>query len=175
MENGDSINFDYNSPSSYWGIYFGSRYQQGLIALPAPTKSGEYYLIHINGVKDNPISINDSGTALLYSRIDMDEDNGLGAVVEKNQVVLTDTISATGLTATKHANGQDWWLLVFEANSKRLYRVLATPEGVFLEGTQLLDESIYYKITACAFSPDGSKFAIAQQKAEGVKHWLGCV
>lgn len=47
---------------------------------------------------------------LYYSVVDLKQNTGLGAVVQKN--VQLDTFPVfDGITAVKHGNGNDWWLL----------------------------------------------------------------
>jgi hypothetical protein len=37
-------------------------------------------------------------------------DNGLGAVVSKNNILFSDSLTMN-LFACRHANGRDWWLM----------------------------------------------------------------
>ncbi len=52
---------------------------------------------------------------LYYSIVDLKQNNGLGAVVQKN--IQLDTFPVCdGITAIKHGNGNDWWLIFQKAS-----------------------------------------------------------
>jgi len=51
--------------------------------------------------------------SLQYTLVDMEQNGGQGSVVERNVPLLNESVEE-GLSATKHANGKDWWLLVHE-------------------------------------------------------------
>jgi hypothetical protein len=107
---------------------------------------------------------------LLYSAIDASANNGLGKVAQKNVLLEQDTFTDM-LTAVRHANGRDWWLMVME-NHKNLnippgakgkyHRYLVDPYGIHgptEQQTGKLWSPENYIGQAC-FSPDGSKYAI---------------
>ncbi len=83
---------------------------QGNIILPKPESAHLYYLfqVEIDSLWQNGFT---QPNALLLNTIDMNGDNGLGKVVEKNKVIFNDTMSDAGMTACRHANGRDWWLV----------------------------------------------------------------
>ena len=62
------------------------------------------------------------------------------------------------VTACKHANGRDWWLLQF--NENRVYNYLITPKGINLDHEQILPfEFTQSFIGQSKFSPAGDYFA----------------
>lgn len=70
---------------------------------------------------------------LKYHIIDISANNGQGAVVVKNQLVAN-KVSPT-LTATKHCNGRDWWIVAKKLsdnpNNNNIYAsFLVTPDGI---------------------------------------------
>ncbi|MBK9045336.1 MAG: hypothetical protein IPL74_01110 [Bacteroidetes bacterium] len=72
-----------------------------MVILPDPADDSLFYLFSI-GVSDS--------YGLKYSKIDLRGDNGLGKWWKK--CVLLDSIyMVDGLTAVKHGNGRDWWLV----------------------------------------------------------------
>jgi hypothetical protein len=130
---------------------------QGLIILPNPADSNNYYLFSIFY---QPFT----GYILYYNTIDMLLDSGRGAVVQKN-VLLCDTSVVEKMTAVKHANGRDWWLLVHELLSNNFFEYLITPAGI--SGPTVLSVG---SCIACngafdqgqmVFSKDGSKLCLA--------------
>ncbi|MBL0341590.1 MAG: hypothetical protein IPP71_11995 [Bacteroidetes bacterium] len=68
--------------------------------IPMPDDSMKYYLFSA-GVT--------SGPGFSYSIVDMNQNGGLGEVVQKN-VLLQSFNVVDGLSAVKHGNGRDWWV-----------------------------------------------------------------
>lgn len=132
---------------------------QGALALPVPDSDSLYILIHcaydiVNFPNTEVVVI-----ALYYSLIDMAKNNGLGAVVEKNVIISQDTFGLGRITATRHGNGRDWWILVNEKNSNRYHRWLLAPEGLVDEGVQATGEPVMNGLGQAVFSPDGTRYA----------------
>lgn len=145
------------SPSEYTTSYSdGLLVSQGVLILPAPNSNNLYYLVH--GTWDDDLVIY-SMRSLYYTLIDMNLDGGLGAVLDKNQVALSDTMNIGRISAVKHANGRDWWVFVHKAYSNRFYRLLLNPDGLSLDGFQDIGIVRPADDGQVCFSPDGSKFA----------------
>jgi hypothetical protein len=109
--------------------------------------------------------------SLYYTRIDMNLDGGLGAVLEKNQVAFSDTMNIGRITAVKHANGRDWWVFVHKAYSNRFYRFLLSPTGLALNGYQDIGIVRPADDGQVCFSPDGTKFAYFEWIFLFLKSW----
>lgn len=113
MVNGDTLN-----PSSYTR----SRYTDGFrligsqIAIKCPGSDSLYYLIP-QTVDDGQIVFADK---CYYSIIDMSQDSGRGAVMDKNHVMFHDTLNAQ-MSVCKHANGRDWWVIIPQWNHPAYY------------------------------------------------------
>jgi hypothetical protein len=82
---------------------------QGVFALPWPDSINKYILFHETLKFDNG---NYRPEQLLYSIVDMSLNFGLGGVIQKNTILISDTLEIGMLTACKHAYGRDWWILV---------------------------------------------------------------
>ena len=94
---------------------WGYDIHQGVVILPMPENNYNYYLISQRKDiwRDENEQIDRGVNALLYAKIDMSKDGGLGEVVEKNEFIIKDKKLDQGfLTAVKHANNQDWWVTV---------------------------------------------------------------
>ena len=130
---------------------------QGAMVLPHPVDSNLYYLIHINREFPNN-DIASHSSILYYTLVDMSLNNELGAVVEKNVEIIIDTLDIGKLTAVKHANGRDWWILTFEFDGNGYYKILLDPSGFQVEK---IEEDITFKfgLGGATFSPDGTKYA----------------
>ncbi|MBN8678746.1 MAG: T9SS type A sorting domain-containing protein [Chitinophagales bacterium] len=99
---------------------------------------------------------------LLYSVIDVRGDNGNGAVVRKNVELLSDSIYlGQFVTATKHANGRDWWVVVTRTFHSEMHVTLVTADTVQYMGMQdvgFTEVDYRYCCNQTRFTPDGSRF-----------------
>jgi hypothetical protein len=88
---------------------------------------------------------------------------GLGEVViQEPSGILQDTLNIGRITAVKHANGRDWWVLACtkptQTDSTECFWGL--PDGLSLDGFQDIGSQFGQRTMGrYAFSPDGSKFA----------------
>jgi hypothetical protein len=137
----------------------GYRLPQAAISLPFPQNEGKYVLITI---EDDP---NDTfGWKLFNHVIDMEKDNGLGQVIAKRQLLVQDSLSWGKISATKHANGRDWWFIVPRDFSNVYYIGLLTPDGIRID-TFENDEIVFDGLGQSAFSPDGTHFIRVDDKS----------
>ncbi len=157
MENGDSLNPGTITSNNYYG---GLKVAQSHIVLPMPDNPGKYYLFHERIDYHDVLILAVNPT--YFTVVDMNQNNGLGRVEEKNVAIFNDTTKTFGtITAVKHANGRDWWVLFPEKAENNFYRCLLTPNGVADLLIQSLSPS-YPNINSngfICFSPDGSRLA----------------
>lgn len=132
---------------------------QPCIFLPKPGSDSLYYLFHL---RDDDYLWNPMN--LMYSIVDASAAGGDGVVISKNTSVLSDSIFLAGyVTATRHANGRDWWVVVPRRFSHNKHVSLLTAEGVTYQGMQDFDGlnipiDTPYCCSQTAFSADGSKY-----------------
>ena len=132
---------------------------QPTIFLPKPDSDSLYYLFHLRGddYTWNPMN-------LLYSIIDASGDNGKGAVIAKNKMVISDSLYLGDyVTATRHGNGRDWWIVNPRQYSNNIHVSLLTPEAVEYKGMQDFDHlnmeiDSFPWASQTAFSTDGRKY-----------------
>lgn len=162
LENGDFINPGIMQ-DHFCNVDGASPLSQGVIAIPKPETLYQYYLFNLDlGL---PYFQMDSflGTApikLYVQTIDMSFNNGNGKVINKNQVVLEDTFARGNIQASRHINGQDWWIIVPKSHSNCYFLILVTPNGIqppikICDGKYWGDDD-YQGQTV--FSPDGKKY-----------------
>ncbi|MCX6292390.1 MAG: hypothetical protein NT126_11600, partial [Bacteroidetes bacterium] len=154
MVNGSGLNptsFTAQTPNDSLGLPL----PQGNLIIPFPGDSMKYYLFHE--------TFDDYGNTyctlyLYYSVIDMVLDSGRGAVIQKNVILLSDSLVEGRLTACKHANGRDSWLICHQYNTNRYYKYLISPFGINGPYTQNIGvvRGIWGQ---SVFSPDGNKFS----------------
>jgi len=142
MMNGDSL-------------YGGYATAQATIILPFPGDSERYFLFTL--VYD--IAANDR---LAYSIINMNLDNGLGGVEQKNIMLGIDSLTQM-MTAVRHANGRDWWLIVHKYTSNEFIEYLISPDGISGPYSQNIGESLILLDSqgGMVFSQDGTKLCLA--------------
>ncbi|MBL7916127.1 MAG: T9SS type A sorting domain-containing protein [Bacteroidia bacterium] len=138
MINGDSIK--------------GGGWYKELVIVPASTTDSLYYLFNIGVTFD---------FGLYYSLIDMKQNNGMGAVVQKN--VQLQTFKCTdGINAVKHGNGRDWWLIFrrWDTDNDEYYMYLISQNGISNVSIQHIGSSTMNGFTNMNFSSDGSKMVV---------------
>ena len=134
--------------------------QYANIFLPWPGDSNKYALFHMTGDYNSNPNITYAGRQLFYTTINILLDSGKGGVITKNQIAFNDTLT-WGISACKHANGRDWWIVAIRNNSNTLITVLLSPNGVSLPFYQTFQDKISDNGNSCqpTFSPNGKKFA----------------
>lgn len=94
---------------------------QSALIIPHPGSTHLFYIFTITTDQDIPL--------VSYSIVNMDEQEGEGAVTTKN-ILLFSTRVTEKITAIRHSNKRDIWVLVHERNSHRFYAFLVTPMGI---------------------------------------------
>lgn len=156
MENGDTINAGARH-HQYCNFSYPSI--QGVMGLPKPDAPDQYGLFH--SVVDDDIFLI---TELRYTEINAAQNDGLGEVIFKDQTILQDTISSL-VSAVRHANGRDWWIVGGKHNSNAFYTIYYGPNGPEYSGNIQLIDSVETStdIRQTTFSPDGSIYAVANR------------
>lgn len=162
MLNGDSIGLG-KLETSYCKTG-GNPLIQSIISIPHPDESNLFYVFYtdLEIPYEYPIGLYFplAPTHLYYAIIDMDLDNGLGEVIVKNQLILSDTLARSSIKATRHINGLNWWVIIPESHSNCYYKILVDSEGI---------DSVYYQCIGtvwddndatgqAVFSPTGKKY-----------------
>lgn len=132
---------------------------QSSVFIEAPGETGKYYLFtmeeqeYVLDITDSTNIAQPLGRGLSYFKIDQSLNSGAGGVTETESVYSP---SYEGLCAVKHANGDDYWILIHQDTSGiGIYSV--TSSGVQLSSVFNIPEGTFYNIKA---SPDGSKLFV---------------
>lgn len=152
MENGDDM---------YLGtLDLGGTIAQGSLILPIPESDNQYIIVNTHVDYDEEL-MRVPGEKLFYSIIDMNANSGLGEVVLKNQLLFDDAPMSYGqLTAVRHANGRDWWIVWPLWDSNRFLRYRIHPGGINRDNDILVFNPIVAGVGQMHYTIDGSKLII---------------
>ena len=148
------------SPCPYSDQYAidGLNIPQAALFIPKPGSTRYYYLFHFSND-----TLNETRPATLYySLIDKEENGGLGSVTSKNVPILKNVkLREGGMTACKHANGRDFWLILGASATNQFYKFLVTPHGILGPYVQNIGPEFPLPgdVAYSKFSQDGTKFA----------------
>ncbi len=142
------------------------------IIIKKPGSNTLFYLFTADvqgGITSNPSYPNAIG--INYAEIDMSLNGGQGSVISKFNI-LKDTSNSEKLTAVRHANGQDIWLIGHEYGNNRFFVYKITSAGIdtipqfYALGPEINTwqpgipaSSRYDAIGEMKASPDGTKLA----------------
>jgi hypothetical protein len=120
MDNGDRL--------------FGGAWYQEMIIIPDPGDINKFYVFTAGVVA--PVN------GLCYSVVDLSMTGGLGKVVQKNIQLNLDTL-CDGISAVKHGNGRDWWLISKSSTNNvvptnKIFTYLISPSGISLGSIQYI-------------------------------------
>jgi gliding motility-associated-like protein len=141
------------------GLFGNFSSSQSAIIVPFINDIKRYYIFTV----DELGNVN----GLSYSIVNMSLDNGKGDIEFKNQQLLTPVCEK--VTAVKHCNGKDIWVITHLWYSDAFYAYLVTSSGISTTpvishfGT-VVNGNPYNTIGYLKASPDGSKLAAAHWK-----------
>jgi hypothetical protein len=156
VENGDTLEWD---PLISWvnpGFFTdGDPYFMVFLTLPNPQGRNlfDLFYFYIDTINGGDVSPN----KLLRATVDMNANNGLGQVTQKDIVVLNGFELDATVSAVKHANGRDWWICT-NRNSTNCHEVLYYNGSDSLSVTEQCGGAVapHDDFHACRFSPDGN-------------------
>lgn len=149
MENGTDLDGDTSST-------------QSSVIIPQPGNDSLYYIFTTDELSVNSKDLISDG--LNYSIVNINENSGNGKITQKN-IHLLDSATEK-ITAIKHQNNKDYWIITHEWGSDAYYSWLLEETGLNITpvitniGTEIGNDqrmSIGYMKT----SPDGSKIVTA--------------
>ena len=120
-----------------WWCIDGYNVPHGAVLLPNPYDSLRYYLLYRDMVEieQQPYYVSDSlYAASIYS-------DGVDSYVEWKDAIVDDTVSITGLSVVKHANGVDWWIMLKDEWENLYYKVLIDDQGISHHSTQYINDT----------------------------------
>ncbi len=132
---------------------------QSALIVPLPNSTHIYVVFTTDGSENN------FQNGLRYSVVNMNLQDGLGAVIEKN-IELLDNVSEK-LIGIKHCNGTDYWIVTHKYNSDAFYSFRLTGTGIIdtvISNTGTIDPQGWGGQMVA--SPNGQKIAYAIPNAQ---------
>lgn len=127
-----------------------------LVAIPLPDSNSKYLILTIDGLGK-----------FSYTEVDMTLDGGLGAVTANKNKPIKDFLNQR-ITAVKHSNGKDIWVITHLTGKFICY--LVTPTGISLTPIETIIGADYKfglsDYSQIKVSPNGKKLAIAHYEAD---------
>ncbi len=127
--------------------------------LPDFDNDSLYYLLH-SANRDYADTLVSITTDLYFTKVDMAGNQGQGKVLDKNHSFWANDTFTDGMTAVRHGNGRDWWLLYPRKRSNGYTLFRFSPKGFskpvhhFLGGIRKFEDWTSQML----FTPDGTKF-----------------
>jgi len=149
------------------GLHGFVGYTMPVLIVPKPGSDSVYYIFTTHRPKQNP-SDPQTVYGLEYNEVNLNRNGGSGDITLKNKVLLPPEVSSK-LSAVKHNNGVDYWVVAHKFNSNEFCAFSVTSNGV--DTNSYVSSSLgtvhtgpgetnngigYMKI-----SPDGKKIATA--------------
>ncbi len=164
IDGGAKINFN-----NYWlsneleldngqKITLGLADPQGMLMLQWPDKDSIIWIAP-NYQAFGSI-FNSYNKGLFFGVVDISKEKP--TVVLKDSLITTDSITSNGITACRHANGRDWWIVVGNHNRSKLYVYLLDPSGLKRVNTIATSLNYIFGFGQSVFSPLGDKFVIQE-------------
>lgn len=138
---------------------------QGMLTFPVYGQEGKYWLLHQEYDVVNSYII---PLGLRFSVADMNLNGGQGAVVLRDQLLLQDSLVGC-MQACRHANGQDWWLIVPRWGYRHYYTFLVQPDTILAMPVQYFPQLDYVagnRMAQSNMSPEGRYFGIHRRASD---------
>jgi hypothetical protein len=147
--------------------HYGMIQIQGSLILPDPMDSMRYYVLYTQFERIGDIE-KDHIKGLYYSHVDMRMKEGIGGLISRDVPMVEDSIGWGGLSACRHANGRDWWVMQVGKYTNKYYTFLVDESGINLVYINNLSEKLKHYAGQFYFSPDGNKIAIHSRDSPAI-------
>jgi len=155
LENGDNINpGEVHNIQCEYGYTAGT---QSCLILPNFGNPDQYYLLHKHISYINEPQFDVISDILYYTLVDMSLNEGKGSVIEKNVPINKESLTFGQLTAVKHANGKDWWVISAKKNENS-YKIFLIEGAGIIEYSDQSIGIIASEGGQAVFSPDGNHY-----------------
>lgn len=158
----DSISYS-NGPD-YWNHFDSEEFgplgfpeYDGAIVLPLPGSGDEFMFIYYAPIT-HPTKLFET-VGYLSTLIKYDSSSDYEIIYKDSAVGPRLESYTTTVEAVKHANGRDWWIIVFESDSPKYYAYVLDPGGIHLDHIGTIDREIKDGLGNTVFSKQGNFMA----------------
>jgi len=143
------------------GLMGNASSTQSSIIIPQPENDSLFFIFTTDVLVDDSKSFDTNG--LRYSIVNINNDNSNGSIITKNILLLDSTLEK--ITAVKHNNNKDFWIIAHEYGNAKYNSYLLTKKGLSSPiisdiGTIFMNDQ-RLAIGYMKASPDGSKIVTA--------------
>lgn len=133
----------------------GMVHPQSMLVLPTPKDTNAFVFFHSN----TTLTVDYIADRLLMTQVSKDASERF-RMIYVDSLLIQDSIEASHLTACRHANGSDWWILQPRENSNQYYKLLFSNNKVSIYNQSIGSTSTAFENYAgqAVFSPDGTKY-----------------
>ncbi|MFC1734436.1 hypothetical protein ACFL6I_29405, partial [candidate division KSB1 bacterium] len=128
---------------------------QSALIIPKPGSNNLFYIFTVDAFLGS--------NGFRYSIVDMSQQGGYGDITTKNVLILSPV--AEKLTAVKHANNTDYWVIVHKGTTNAYYAYLVSSNGIstspVISNTGTTPVGNASEIGYLHASPDGTRLASA--------------
>ncbi|MFM2191616.1 MAG: hypothetical protein RLZZ118_573 [Bacteroidota bacterium] len=167
LENGDTlINKNHFNYFGNGAIY---QSQGSVIVLPFDS---QIYKVFTPTVSDSLWSNIAEYDILYMHKVDMKANNDSGRVIEKKTIISdTNLLARVGMTACRHANGKDWWLVKQGGLANNIYTFFVSKDSIAAPLKQVFSSPIYNyadRSGQLCFNTQATKIANVQEQPNEV-------
>ncbi|MEN9612203.1 MAG: hypothetical protein RLZZ628_3017 [Bacteroidota bacterium] len=133
----------------------GFTHQQSMIVLPFPRDTNSFAFFHSN----TTLTRDYIADRLLVTKVTKDNQEHF-TMRYIDSILIKDSIEAGHLTACRHGNGRDWWIIQPRENSNKYYKMLFSTDEITISTQNIGKSSTAFENYAgqAVFSPDGKKY-----------------
>jgi hypothetical protein len=142
--------------------------QFGQASIILPKRDNEYYTF-VCSMTDQRAALCGSGGSCVFNVIassvcDLSLNNNKGKVIHKDNIQISNDSIKGALTACRHGNGKDWWVIVPHNLFHAYYKLLVTPDSIYGPYYQDLNfpNIRYHRLMQASFSQDGTLYTYSQ-------------
>lgn len=159
-DNFDTLANAYPLTDTAFAVYFPHNNQGVQNSIFLPKNSNEFYLVYPSVSDEDFHQKHDTLQTVLYYAVVQRQNNGYVLKSKRNRINYAPT--SRNITATRHGNGRDWWLVQKEGYNNKYFIFLVTPDTIRLMKTQVIGDSILGEGYGYAkFSEQGDKYVFS--------------
>lgn len=157
--------FKINIGSLQWSETNGASIDQGILIIPTPGSDSEFRLFYLwqdYPKVDSFVQTNRFSEAIMS----INENTKLVELRSKDNPILAAPFEYGKITACRHANGRDWWIVIPKRYSRDVFVFAIDPNATRLHRTQTFNTITHTGLGMAKFSPDGNYYAIANTEGD---------